>query len=314
MALSPSRSSADSNGHELVRHGTTAFPIACYDNDLSQVVVPWHWHEELEAGVILEGSAVFAAGHERFVLEQGQGFFFNAGTLHRCWNGIPSCHFISMVFHPRLIGGSLDSAIYQNYVQPLLDSRSCDWLCLKPETAWQSDILTQLKQSWQACVEESPGFEIKTRNLLSEMVLALQSHIPVEKKTASPKALRDAERIKTMLQYVHDHYAEDIKLDRIAASASISESECIRCFRSTIEATPIQYIRQYRIRKAAQMLSDTEAAIADICFQCGFQDLSYFTKTFREIAGCTPAEYRRKKQEAREQAGPDGGKQPKNVR
>ena len=62
------------------------------------------------------------------------------------------------------------------------------------------------------------------------------------------------------------------------------------------------------------MLSDTEAAIADICFQCGFQDLSYFTKTFREIAGCTPAEYRRKKQEAREQAGPDGGKQPKNVR
>ena len=100
-----------------------------------------------------------------------------------------------------------------------------------------------------------------------------------------------------MLQYIHDHYAEDIKLDRIAASASISESECIRCFRSTIEATPIQYIRQYRIRKAAQMLSDTEAAIADICFQCGFQDLSYFTKTFREIAGCTPAEYRRKKQE-----------------
>lgn len=301
MALSPNRSSADSKGHELVCHGTTAFPIACYDNDMSKVVVPWHWHEEMEAGVILEGSAVFAAGQERFVLSQGEGFFLNAGTLHRCWNGVPSCHFISMVFHPRLVGGSLDSVIYQNYVQPLLDSRGCDWLCLKPEISWQANVIAQLEDVWQMCVQEPAGFEIKTRNLLSEMVLALQSHIPVEKKTVSPKAARDAERIKAMLQFIHDNYAQDIKLDQIAASASISESECIRCFRATIEATPIQYIRQYRIRKAAQLLAESEEAISDICEQCGFQDISYFTKTFREMMACTPGEYRRKKQSGTEE-------------
>ncbi|MGN0976503.1 MAG: AraC family transcriptional regulator [Faecousia sp.] len=296
MALSPSRSSADSQGRELVRHGTTAFPIACYDNDMSQTVVPWHWHEEMEAGVILEGSAVFAAGQERCVLSQGEGFFLNAGTLHRCWNGVPSCRFISMVFHPRLVGGSLDSVIYQNYVQPLLDSRSCDWLWLKPEVSWQADILAKLEDAWQACVQEPAGFEIRTRNLLSETVLLLSGHLPVEKTAVSPKAVRDAERIKTMLQFIHDNYAEDIKLDQIAASAAVSESECIRCFRSTIEATPIQYIRQYRIRKAAQMLADTEEKISAICFSCGFQDISYFAKSFREIMGCTPTEYRQKKQ------------------
>lgn len=297
MALSPSKSSADSKGRELVRHGTTAFPIACYDNDMAKTVVPWHWHEELEAGVILAGSAVFAAGHERFVLTQGEGFFFNAGTLHRCWNGTPSCHFLSLVFHPRLVGGSLDSVIYQNYVQPLLDSRSCDWLCLKPEVPWQAEVMARIQGAWQACAEEPAGFEIETRNQLSEVVLALSGHLPVEKKAASPKAARDAERLKAMLQFIHDNYAEDIKLEQIAASASVSESECIRCFRTTIEATPVQYLRQYRLRKAAQLLSETEEPVSAICFACGFQDISYFTKSFRETLGCTPTEYRREKRE-----------------
>ena len=297
MALSPSRSSADSNGHELVRHGTTAFPIACYENDMAKDVVPWHWHEELEAGVVLEGSLVFAAGKERYILKQGDGFYLNAGILHRCWDDHASCRLMSMVFHPRLVGGSLDSVIYQNYVQPLLEDRALECIRLSPEVPWQAEMMAQMTDCWQACVQEPMGFEIKARNLLSEMLLALHHYAPAAKKMPSAKALRDAERIKTMLQFIHDNCGEEIRLEQIAASAAVSESECIRCFRAAIGATPVQYLRHYRVRKAAQLLSGTEEKISSICGLCGFQDISYFTKTFREIMGCAPAEYRRKKRE-----------------
>ena len=297
MALSRVNSSADSKGHELVRHGTDAFPIACYENDMAKDVVPWHWHEELEAGVVLEGSLVFAAGQERYILKQGDGFYLNAGILHRCWDDHASCRLMSMVFHPRLVGGSLDSVIYQNYVQPLLEDRALECIRLSPEVPWQAEMMAQMTDCWQACVQEPMGFEIKARNLLSEMILALHHYAPAAKKMPSAKALRDAERIKTMLQFIHDNCAEEIRLEQIAASAAVSESECIRCFRAAIGATPVQYLRHYRVRRAAQLLSGTEEKISSVCTLCGFQDISYFTKTFREIMGCAPAEYRRKKRE-----------------
>ena len=79
----------------------------------------------------------------------------------------------------------------------------------------------------------------------------------------------------------------------IAGSASLSESECLRCFHNTIGTTPIQYLKSYRIKKAAELLSNTERKIVDIGMACGFQDMSYFAKAFRGIYGCTPSEYRR---------------------
>ena len=62
MAISPCASRADPRGRELVSHGTALFPAACYHDDLLQTPVPWHWHTELEAGVVTEGGAVIAAG------------------------------------------------------------------------------------------------------------------------------------------------------------------------------------------------------------------------------------------------------------
>ena len=72
----------------------------------------------------------------------------------------------------------------------------------------------------------------------------------------------------------------------------LSESECLRCFRSSIGMPPIQYVKRYRVQKAAELLTSTDQKIAEIGAQCGFQDTSYFTRTFREIKGVTPGEYR----------------------
>ena len=109
----------------------------------------------------------------------------------------------------------------------------------------------------------------------------------------SPKHLRDSERIKAMLQFIMDNYGEAIDTAAIAQSASVSESECLRCFRATIGTTPIRYLREYRIEQAANRLANSQASIADIAAGCGFQDISYFTKTFREMKGVTPKVYQK---------------------
>ena len=294
MALTEACCTVDSQGRELLAHGTTAFPIACYHDDFSRADLPWHWHEELEFAILTEGTATMAAGNEKFVLKAGDGLFVNSSILHAAWDMNGSCcRFHSIVFHPRLVGGSQDSVFHQDYVLPLIRNRGLECLFLSPDISWQQQALTAIEDAWQACVQEPPGYAFQVREALSRLIFLLHSNTSVLSQPPGEKALRDAARVKTMLSCIHAHFSEELTVRQIAASCAISDSECLRCFRSTIGTTPIRYLKEYRVQQAAEQLTATGDRIADIAARCGFQDMSYFTKTFREVKGCTPTEYRR---------------------
>ena len=78
----------------------------------------------------------------------------------------------------------------------------------------------------------------------------------------------------------------------IAASAGVSQRECLRCFRKNVGCTPFEYLNTYRIQQAAIQLIQTDRSILDIAVSCGFSTGSYFGKKFREVMHCTPREYR----------------------
>lgn len=293
MAVFSNRVNVDSKKMDIARHGTAAFPVASYHDDLSKYDIDWHWHEEMEAVVLTSGSVVFAAGNRKYTLQAGEGFFINSGALHGAWAlDTSGCQFHSLVFHPRLVGGSTDSVFYQNYVRPLMENPTAEGIVLSPRIPWQADACAAIENAWQACAQEPVGYEFQVRTNLSQLLCLLQSSTP-DGSTPNKKQLRSAERMKNMLRYIHENFSQDLNTAAIARSTGISESECLRCFHTIIGTTPIQYLRQYRIQRSAQMLVQTQDSVADIAARCGFQDVSYFTKTFRELRGCAPSEYRK---------------------
>ncbi len=118
--------------------------------------------------------------------------------------------------------------------------------------------------------------------------------VPLGECRSSRQEQVAAQRMKQMLRFVEEHYAEELTVERIADSVALSESACLRSFRQLLGTTPIQYVKQYRIEKAAGLLLTTRLRTGEIGAECGFTDLSYFTKTFREIKHCTPKEYRQR--------------------
>lgn len=228
------------------------------------------------------------------IVKQGEGCFCNAGVLHGVWpEGTETCRLRSLVFHPRLVGGSVDSILWQKYLEPLLSDPGRPCVCFSGPQAWERDAVKAIQAAWQACVAEAEGFEFAVREHLSRLIFLLAKHCPAAEKRPSEKDLRDGARIKTMLQYIQAHYAEELTLAKIAQSAAVSENECLRCFRR-LGCTPIRYVKQMRIQRAAELLTSTDQKISDIGTSCGFQEMSYFARTFRELKGCTPGEFRKR--------------------
>lgn len=284
----------NASNQELVAHGTALFPLGCYEEDISIAPVRWHWHDDWEIVLATKGIIKIQTTTEKISLRDGEAVFLGAGCVHEIIGEGQNCQLRSAVFHPRFISDR-DCVIWQRYIRPLQNVKC---VRLLPEVSWQKECIGLFQICWDSLDREPLGYEIQAREALTRFMLLLYTWLDPRQSKPSEKELRNNMRIKAMLQFIHEHYAEEISTAGIAASASLSESECIRCFRRTINTTPGQYLKNYRLQTAAGLLISTDEKAGNISAACGFTDAAYFTKLFRETMGCTPGEFRKARRDA----------------
>ena len=285
---------ASEKGRELVQHGSALFPIACYAEDLSSYSVAWHWHEEFEYVLCTKGPLHVDVNKTRLTLQTGQGVFINSGVLHaveQAPEGTALLH--SGVFHPRLVGG-MDTIFWQKLIKPMTQPGAPAFFLLNEAVPWQKEVLACLRDAWREVADEPFDYENRARYHLSAALRILSTQCVGGKTKVSQQEQIAAERMKQMLRFVEEHYAEELTVEKIAACVALSESACLRSFRQLLGTTPIQYVKQYRVEKAAELLRSTRLKTGEIGAECGFADGSYFIKTFREVKHCTPREYRQR--------------------
>ncbi|HIS86017.1 MAG TPA: helix-turn-helix domain-containing protein [Candidatus Faecivicinus avistercoris] len=98
--------------------------------------------------------------------------------------------------------------------------------------------------------------------------------------------------IEAALQYVDDHYAEDLSAASVAKALFISESYLSKCFRRELNTSFKEYLNYIRIRKAMLLFRTTDLKIYEVAEQTGFGTPKYFATIFRKLAGITPTQYR----------------------
>ena len=223
---------------------------------------------------------------QKFEIHEGEGFFINSGVLHSAYRTGKIFKVHAVVFHSDLIGGNKFSVFHERYITPLL--KGTNFFRLQ-KGCGNIKILSEV---WEAFNHEKFGYEFEVRAGLSKFLVSILKNFPTAPKISLSEQ-RSTDRIKIMLTFIHENFQKAIDVKKIAASASISESECLRCFHKILDTTPGQYLRNYRLRKAEYFLSSSNENIADIAFSCGFQDVSYFTKIFREKNNITPSEFKK---------------------
>lgn len=110
---------------------------------------------------------------------------------------------------------------------------------------------------------------------------------------AVPKNLLENKPLLCVLDYIREHYTEEISMAQLAAAAYISEPYLYEVFRKNMGTSPLAYLNSYRISVASEMLKQTEESINKISTSVGFHDPAYFNRLFRRTFGVSPRTYRK---------------------
>ena len=100
-------------------------------------------------------------------------------------------------------------------------------------------------------------------------------------------------RINRCIAYMYDHLHEELRLPKVASLASMSPESFSRFFKKTTGKTFIGFLNELRISNACWYLQQSDRTITEICFACGFSNLSNFNRRFRGIKNMTPTKYRK---------------------
>ena len=169
----------------------------------------------------------------------------------------------------------------------------------------ESPVLEQAMLSEEIERKINKVYEAKGNTFYSavSMTGALYSMIAMLMKNSMPETKQKNLRsihVEQAVQYIAERYSYPITVEEIAEHTGVCRSYLYRMFREVLKTSPKDYVEEYRIRQACQMLRETELPIASIAHSVGYEDNLYFSKAFKKCKGQTPSEYRRKKKERQE--------------
>lgn len=272
----------DESYREKLPNGNPDFPFHYYlENvwDFDFHCIAWHWHPEFEFIYVREGSVICYVGTEKLVLSKGYGLFVNSGVLHR-YEATDNNVFPNIVFSPNLFGETL-GRIFTKYVKPIIDY-GISFQIFDPNIEWQNTVIKILLAIFELQNQDNPN-EIETVTKLFELWNVFYNSIEIKSETqATNREMQHRSQLQIMLQYIYNNYGENIKLDDIAGAVYISKNSALQIFRKGINISPIAYLIQYRLARAAELLLSTDRTIASIATETGFDNVGYFCRKFKE--------------------------------
>lgn len=249
-----------------------------------------HWHVDLQFIYVLDGEIEIKTLDTSVQVNKGSGIFINKNVIHLVKRA-SSCHYNSFIFPDYFLKfyfGSPGAA----FVERIVGKDELPICCFPKEMDWCESILSALSRLADLENRKTEFYVYEVLCQLSVLWLEMCRNIRLPNKTADTVM---GTRMQKFLQYISEHYGEDISLNRLAESANVSKSECLQCFKTSMQTTPYKYLTEYRLSKAAELLKNSDEPIGTIAGSVGFRQISHFGKCFKEKTGFSPRDYRKKK-------------------
>lgn len=272
---------------ETKRHGTDDFPLEHYHVDIKhpRYSMRYHWHREAELLYVIDGNFPLILDGNEVNVSAGELCFISGGVLH---GGEPvDCVYECIVFNSiSILGQNSSPREYITKVEATIPSGNCKF-DLKRE-----GIEDTVKGIFRAAREKEYGWELRITAGLCDFYAFALNAVESYDKTYNPRSLR---QVKTAIEYIEANYQNPVTLEELARVAGLSPKYFCRYFKSLTHRTPIDYLNFYRVEKACLLLDEGGFSVTDVAYKCGFNDASYFVRTFKKYKGRPPKQYALKK-------------------
>ncbi|MCR4691044.1 MAG: AraC family transcriptional regulator, partial [Lachnospiraceae bacterium] len=258
--------STDEDNREAIP-SSKEFPFVIKYTEFSRMTggsAKWHWHDFFEITIPLQDGMILQTPNQSVILNLGDAVFVNSSMLHTVsWDDDPAgktCY--TFFFDKSILTGEYGSVFDEKYVNPLIMCRDLDCYPIRPKDMAGLKMMTLIAEIIKHFDEEDFAYELRSRSALSELWIILLEQTRELRKGSRTTDPTDSQRMKQMMNYVHNHFRDKIYLEEIASVAGISIRECARCFKRQIGITPMDYLNQYRVRMAADELRMNAKPIA----------------------------------------------------
>ena len=136
--------------------------------------------------------------------------------------------------------------------------------------------------------------------MIGYLYLFLSRLIEENSVNTQPQPSTQSNYVIDAIKYIQFNYSSDISVDDIAAAVGISRSHLYRVFISNLDQSPIDYLTEYRINEACNLLKNTNLSISQVAVSVGFFDQFYFSRVFKKIKKMPPSKYKQSIENGRE--------------
>ena len=252
-----------------------------------------HHHPELQLIFILKGTGDLFIGDSITTFEPGDLFLFGSNQSHLLKSDSMyfekdcpemSCS-ISIFFHEESLGKGFFDITETTVIKNLID-RTSHSMQFAPEVAGR--IGDRIKK-----LADMSGFDrfLEILSILNTLGQTEEYKPLAVVSTTNPPTDQESERINIVVNYILQHYKEDIELGTIAEIANYSKAAFCRFFKQRTRKTFTQFLNEVRIAQACKLLRNTDLNISQVCFESGYNNVSNFNRQFKRITETTPKDY-----------------------
>lgn len=272
-------------------HGTKDDPFSMYHiwNNGRPFQIPVHWHDELEIIYVKSGFLTVNISGENYIGKPGDAFVVSPGNLHFMGSQTGTVDYFTFLFPLKYIAFRTDDMLDDKLIEPLNSGH----LMISPEI--KDTVKEQCEQLAGVYAAEIDESESKITGQIRKKIILLQfihelwkKGFIVENDTTGRNTVE-----KEMVSYIQQNYTGKILLREFGEQFHLSEKYISRYFKEHFHITLSQYVTYLRLEHAKQMLQETDISVTEVAMQSGYQNISYFIRSFKKTYGVSPLKYRK---------------------
>ncbi len=280
---------------EINKHGTPSLPYDIYGTYMPLFLksFPMHWHDELEIVYAYEGTARYIVDTGEYIVNSGDILIIPPNSLHAFEQYNDNVFSGKVIlFSRKMVDSNHLDVCSVKYIAPLFNNEIYFPLHIKSDNKHNQHLRVFLDSAVSNHIEKNSGYELKVKIAFLEFIQYFYSNdlcITLKRENRSEKI---SEQVKEIINYITEHYSEKITLDELSRVVSLSTYYMAHIFKQYTGISPNKYINEHRLAVAGKRLLNENTSILNIAIECGFNNISYFNRAFKNKYGMTPNSYR----------------------